>query len=129
MPMTHFSTPFLMWMALAAQDPQPDPRPLPPGWLQVGLSEGVELRYVPLQVTFEDYPKMALRREEEGTSVLSLQIDPSGQLLNCATARSSGSPDLDQQACQLYRERGRFQVRGTTEPVTIQAPVTWQLAD
>jgi TonB family protein len=129
MSMTHFSTMFLMWMALGTQDPHLDPEPLLPGWLKVGLTEVVELRYLPLAVTFEDYPKMALRRDEEGTSILSLEIDKSGQVLNCTTARSSGSPDLDKQACQLYRERGRFELRGTTEPVTIQAPVTWQLVD
>ena len=119
----------LMLMAAGAQDPGPAPESLPPGWLRMEMPAGVEIRYLPVAVTYEDYPKMALRREEEGTTILSLQVDPDGQITDCQTARSSGSPDLDAQACLLYRSRGRFELRGSAGPVTIKAPVTWQLAD
>ena len=100
-----------------------------PGWLIYPLPEGAELRYLPLVVTLKDYPKQARRSGDEGTSLLSLQIDTSGRLKVCTTARSSGSPLLDEQACRLYRERGRFELRGTSEPVTVQAPVKWVLVD
>ena len=36
---------------------------------------------------------------------------------------------LDTQACQLYRARGRFELRGAKQPVTLQAPVAWKLVD
>ena len=100
-----------------------------PGWLIYPLPEGAELRFLPLAVTVNDYPKQALRAGEEGTSLLSLEVDTSGRLKGCTTARSSGSPLLDEQACRLYRERGRFELRGTSKPVTLQAPVKWVLAD
>ena len=88
-----------------------------------------ELRFLPLAVTLEDYPKAARRAGEEGTSHLSLEVDPSGHIIGFTTARSSGSPALDEQACQLYRTRGRFELLGTTRPATVQAPVQWKLID
>ena len=99
-----------------------------PSWSIHPLPEGAELRYVPLTVSLKDYPKQAQRAGDEGTAVLKLQVDASG-LIECTTARSSGSPLLDEQSCQLYRERGRFELRGTSGPVTVQAPVTWMLVD
>lgn len=100
-----------------------------PGWSVHPLPEGAELRYVPLTVSMKDYPKQARRAGDEGISVLNLHVDASGHLLACSTAQSSGSPVLDEQACQLYRQRGRFELRGTSSPVTVQAPVRWVLVD
>lgn len=100
-----------------------------PGWLIYPLPEGAELHYLPLAVTMKDYPKHARKAGDEGTSLLSLQVDISGRLKGCTTARSSGTPLLDEQACRLYRKRGRFALRGTSQPVTVQAPVKWVLAD
>ena len=100
-----------------------------PGWLIFPLPEGGELHYSPLVVTLKDYPKQALRAGDEGTSLLNLQIDTKGRLTGCTTARSSGSPILDEQACRLYRQRGRFELRGSSKPVTVQAPVKWVLLD
>ena len=100
-----------------------------PRWLIFPLPEGAELRYLPVVVTLKDYPQQARRSGEEGTTLLSLQIDTSGRLRGCTTAQSSGSPLLDEQACRLYRERGRFELRGTSEPVTVHAPVKWVLVD
>jgi TonB family protein len=119
----------LVWMAVGVQGPAPVSAPLRPGWLVLGLPDGVELRYRPLVVTLKDYPKAARRNDEQGTSLLRLQVTPSGQLASCTTARSSGSPVLDAQACQLYRARGRFELRGAKQPVTLQAPVAWKLID
>lgn len=100
-----------------------------PGWLRYSLPGGAELLYVPVAVTWKDYPKQALRAESEGTSLLNLQVGTSGRLLRCTIARSSGSPLLDEQACRLYFKRGRFELSGTSRPVTVQAPVTWLLGD
>ena len=100
-----------------------------PGWLIYPLPEGAELRYLPVVVNINDYPRQARRSGEEGTSLLNLQIDTSGRLRGCTTAQSSGSALLDEQACRLYRERGRFERRGTSKPVTVQAPVKWVLVD
>lgn len=123
------SATIFFWLAVAIQEPRPNLDPLRPGWFAFPLSEGAELRYLPVAVTLKDYPKKARKAGEEGTSLLNLQIDPSGHLTGCTTARSSGSPILDEQACRLYRERGRFELRGTAESVTVQAPVRWVLID
>ena len=113
----------------AAQGGTPSDRaPMRPGWLVLQLPDGAELRYLPLAVTLKDYPKEARRAGDEGTSLLNLQVGSSG-LTGCSTARSSGSPVLDEQACRLYRKRGRFDLLGASEPVTIQAPVRWILVD
>jgi len=109
-----------------AQADAPNPEE---NWVSMSTSDGVELRYVPLAVTFEDYPRDARRADVEGTSIVRLKVDPSGRLLDCTTARSSGWPSLDERACQLYRTRGRFQLRGTTQPITVAAPVEWRLID
>ena len=113
----------------AAQGGTPsEPRPMRPGWLVLQLPDGVELHYLPLAVTLKDYPKEARRAGDEGTSLLNLQVDSSG-LTGRSTAGSSGSPVLDEQACRVYQKRGRFDLRGASEPVTIQAPVRWVLVD
>ncbi len=113
----------------AIQKPAPRRAPLRQDWSGHALPDGAELRYLPLAITKNDYPQMAARAGVQGTSVVSLQVDTSGNLASCTTARSSGSPILDQQACRLYRERGRFELRGTTQPVTVQTPVQWVLMD
>jgi len=112
----------------AIQKPAPRRAPLRQDLSVQSLRDGAELRYLPLAITKEDYPPTAARAAFEGTSIVSLQVDTSG-LVGCTTARSSGSPILDQQACRLYRERGRFELRGTTQPVTFQAKVQWVLMD
>ena len=100
-----------------------------PGWSVHPLPAGAELRFVPLAVSLKDYPKQARRAGDEGTALLNLQVDASGHLIGCSIAQSSGSPVLDEQACQLYYQRGRFELRGTQGPVTVQAPVRWVLID
>jgi TonB family protein len=103
--------------------------PLHRNWSVHTLRDGAELRYLPLAISENDYPRLAATAAVEGTSIVSLQVDTAGRLLSCTTAQSSGVPILDQQACRLYRERGRFELRGTTQPVTIQTVVKWVLLD
>ena len=91
--------------------------------------EGVEIRVLPPAVSFDDYPKLASRMGLEGTTVLNLQVDPSGQIISCTTAQSAGMPELDERACQLYRSRARFEVRGTAQPFALVAPMRWVLMD
>lgn len=113
----------------AIREPAPRRAPSRQDWSVQSLPDGAELRFLPLPITKKDYPKTAARADVEGTSVLNLQVDTSGQITSCATARTSGSPILDQQACRLYRERGHFELRGTTQPVTFETAVQWVLMD
>lgn len=120
-----------MFAAIALSEPnvQRAPTPIRPGWLVMQLAEKVQFHFLPLAVRPQDYPKSERRGDGDRTSLLNLQVSPKGRLLSCTTARSSGSVILDDQACKLYRSRGRFQLRGTTEAVTVQAPVRWVLVD
>jgi len=113
----------------AIQKPAPRRAPLRKDWFAQSLPDGGELRFLPPTITKKDYPQTALRAEAAGTSLLNVQVDTSGRLVGCTTARSSGSPILDQQACRLYRELGRFELRGTTQSVTVQTEVQWALMD
>ncbi|WP_324750742.1 energy transducer TonB [Sphingomonas sp. LY54] len=116
-------------LVLGAQAPAPDPAPLGPGWQAVSLPDGAELRYLPPPVSEADYPARARRIDAQGTSLLRLQVDPSGKIRDCAIARSSGFPVLDEHACLLYRSRARFEPRGMTQTITLHAPLTWRLED
>ena len=98
-----------------------------PAWKVISKIDGTELRYIPPQLTGADYPARARREEEQGTSVLRLQVDPSGHITSCSTARSSGSSELDARACLLYRSRARFELKGTTQSVIVLAPMEWRL--
>lgn len=115
--------------AQAEERREPSPAPVRPDWVTITLPDGVELRFLPPAVSFEDYPKVATRNGVEGTSVLLLQVAPSGQIISCTTARSAGMLALDEQACLLYRTRARFELRGATQPQTFQAPVEWKFED
>ena len=114
------------WALLGASAAMSEARP---DWLVISLPDGAEFAYQPPAVTLKDYPKQALRTGDEGTSLLNLQVDRKGRLKECTTARSSGSLLLDEQACRLYRKRGRFKLRGMAGPLTVQAPVRWMLVD
>lgn len=123
------SATLLLWMATAIQETTPRPMPLRKGWYVQSLPDGAELRFLAPTITKKDYPETARRAEAEGTSIVSLQVDTSGRLLGCTTAETSGSPILDQQACRLFRERGRFELHGTTQPATVHTAVQWVLID
>jgi TonB family protein len=115
-------------MAIGAQLAS-DAEPVRAGWQVVALPDGAELRYLPPHVSDADYPARARRADEQGTSLLRLQVDVSGHLTGCTVIRSAGSPDLDEQACLLYRSRARFEPRGMTQSITLHAPLTWRLED
>ena len=115
--------------ASAREGREPSPAPLRPGWYTMTLPEGVEVRILPPAVSFKDYPKVASRMGVEGTSLLRVQVDPSGKITSCTTERSAGLPELDEQACLLYRTRARFELRGATQPVTLFGPMQWILED
>ena len=114
-------------VAIGAQDLASDPAPIRPGWDAVGFPDGTELRYLLPHATDADYPARARRVDAQGTSLLRLQVDTSGHIMDCTTVRSSGFPELDEQACLLYRSRARFEPRGMTQPITLHAPLTWRL--
>jgi len=58
--------------------------------------------------TANDYPSRALREEREGVTGFRVTVGPDGRVTDCQITSSSGSPDLDQTACDKIRQRARF---------------------
>jgi len=58
--------------------------------------------------TSNDYPSRALREEREGTTGFRVTVGADGRVTDCQITSSSGSPDLDQTACEKIRQRARF---------------------
>ncbi|MFC3174891.1 energy transducer TonB [Novosphingobium bradum] len=58
--------------------------------------------------TPNDYPSRALREEREGVTGFRVSVGPDGRVTDCQITSSSGSPDLDQTACEKIRQRARF---------------------
>jgi len=78
------------------------------------------------------YPVPALRNHEQGTVLLRVEVDPSGQPVNVSIERSSGSRSLDQAARQQVLRHWRFvpaQRDGTAVPAIGLVPVQFSLPD
>lgn len=68
----------------------------------------------PLQ-TGDDYPEAAMRKGEEGTSVVAFTIGTDGRAADCTVAVSSGFDDLDARSCALVLRRARFAPPATAQ--------------
>ena len=56
----------------------------------------------------DDYPVEAMRREEQGTVGVDLQIDRHGRVSRCTVSTSTGSDALDRKTCEILQTRARF---------------------
>ncbi len=56
----------------------------------------------------DNYPARALREELEGTVGVRVTVTANGKAANCQVTASSGSPDLDQAACQGMERYAQF---------------------
>ena len=56
----------------------------------------------------ENYPPRALREEREGRVGVRVTIGPDGRVSGCSVTSSSGSPDLDQAACDGMTRYARY---------------------
>jgi protein TonB len=76
------------------------------------------------------YPIQALRNHEQGTVLLRVEVDPSGQPMNVSIERSSGSRSLDQAARQQVLRHWRFvpaERDGMAVPAIGMVPVQFSL--
>lgn len=84
-------------------------------------------------VTPQDYPRVSLLNDEQGSVTVRLKIDPSGLVRSCKVARSSGHVALDEQTCALFRARARFEPardrNGRAVESSFTQQVSWKLAD
>jgi periplasmic protein TonB len=77
------------------------------------------------------YPPSAIRQNQAGTVVLSVEVLPNGRVGDVRIERSSGYPALDESA---VREARRWRLipgtrDGTAVPMWKQVPITFQLKD
>jgi len=89
-------------------------------------------RNVATLVNVEDYPAEALRKREQGTVAIRLDIDAAGRLTACTVTQSSKSASLDAATCRIMTERARFvparDDRGRAVPDTMTTRVMWRIA-
>lgn len=81
----------------------------------------------------EDYPAAAVRAEEEGRSLMRLEIGADGRVAACTIVESSGSNLLDAASCRHVRVRARFaparDSKGVPVADTVIASILWQLPE
>lgn len=84
-------------------------------------------------VTTEDYPRIAISREYEGTVRYRVEVGANGRVEVCSVIATSGFDVLDQAACSRIERRARFRPgidRNGVEVVgTYSGSVSWQLPD
>jgi protein TonB len=92
-------------------------------------------RFTPARLTRNltrgDYRALAAGRLPAGRAMVSLRVEPSGQVTNCRIARSSGDAFIDSSLCPLVTERLRFRPalddQGRPIPYQLQYVATWSL--
>jgi len=115
-------------IALPAAEPSP-PQLAPSVDSSTPLS-GAQLQY--RSAPPPTYPVPALRNHEQGTVLLRVEVDSSGQPVAVSIERSSGSRNLDQAARQQVLRHWRFepaQRDGMAVPAIGLVPVQFSLPD
>ncbi|MFD1952001.1 energy transducer TonB [Sphingomonas arantia] len=96
-------------LAVAATLALTAPAPLPSKSAATDLSRPAATITSPAEwVTPDDYPPMAIRTKQEGTSQITFRVLPNGRVTGCETDQSSGSDLLDAMACALVQTRARY---------------------
>lgn len=84
-------------------------------------------------VTTSDYPRISIRREEQGVAGFRVQVDARGNATGCSITRSSGSTALDEATCRNVMKRARFEPAtdkfGARVPGTYSNSVNWVLPE
>lgn len=60
-------------------------------------------------VNSDDFPMVALRNKQSGTTTFRLEIGVDGRVSNCTIVSSSGSPVLDMATCEKIKQRALFE--------------------
>lgn len=80
-----------------------------------------------------DFPNDAWNEKRTGRSVLWLDIDDTGKVVNCSVKRTSGHSDLDQKACTIAQQRAEYSpaknIDGKPTPARSVASVSWRIRD
>ena len=83
--------------------------------------------------TSDDYPRQALRNEEQGTVQFRVTIAPNGRVSDCAVIASSGSSVLDRASCLIVSRRARFEpardASGRRVSDSMTSRIRWELPE
>ncbi|MBV8686017.1 MAG: energy transducer TonB [Alphaproteobacteria bacterium] len=109
--------------------PLPSPPPPPPPHIEPARAKANLASYV----SDSDYPSIAIRAEEQGTTRFRLAVGPDGKVSDCIVTGSSGSSALDQATCRIMKARARFTPArdGAGRPTgdTVANAIRWVLPD
>jgi protein TonB len=107
----------------------PPPPPPPPPRIEPARARANLGSYV----SDADYPAVAIRGEEQGTTRFRLAVGPDGRVRECIVTGSSGSSALDSATCRIMKARARFEPArdGTGNPTsdTVANAIRWVLPD
>lgn len=116
------------------REPVPDPPrpPVPADLPDAGAAQPLRPVDSPGNwVSDDDYPRMALRKGQQGTLAFRLDIDVTGVPTACVITQSSGHAILDTTACRLLTARARFHpardAGGTAIPASFRSRFTWRI--
>ncbi|CDO36808.1 MULTISPECIES: energy transducer TonB [Novosphingobium] len=87
------------------QTAAPPPPPPPPSKSKGATPKGMNSWAARIQA---NYPTRAAREEREGRVGVRVSIGPDGRVTACSVTSSSGSPDLDEAACDGMSRYARF---------------------
>jgi TonB family protein len=84
-------------------------------------------------VQWQDYPEDALRKGEQGTAAVRLDVTVAGKVSACTIVSSSGSASLDATTCAVLQERARLKPAldsvGHAVPGSVTTSVTWRIQE
>ena len=108
--------------------PAPPAPPAPPAY---PAKRARPLAQVASLISDRDYPRAALRANQQGTVGFTLQVDPDGQVAGCSVTRPSGSTAIDAATCAIMQSRARFEparnALGTPVPDRYSARIAWRI--
>src|SRR5688500_19155883 len=116
-------------MLLQAAAPAPPPPP-PPQACKRGKPCRAKANLATL-LSNDDYPKEALRNNEQGNVGFRVEVGADGLVKACTITAPSGSAALDSATCRLLTERARFtparNKRGKAVPDSVAARIVWRI--
>ena len=90
------------------------------------------LRPIARTHTKPPYPPISLRLNEQGTTLIEVEIGTDGNVSNCTVAKGSGSDRLDTATCDWVKSHWRWQpptLNGAPTAAKTQIQMTWDLKD
>lgn len=78
-------------------------------------------------ITDDDYPNVAVARQEQGDVDYRLSLDGRGRVVKCEITKSSGSAVLDTTTCAILARRAMFPPTSLSAPMIKLGSYSWRL--